>query len=243
MRNGVAQASAGAAGNADLEKSLRVANLTASSALFAGFGIRSGGGSLAVTVLAFLMTGNLDRHFCAGGRLPEGNLHIIAEIRSGFRTGAAAARACAESEKIPEYIAELGENIFRAGKAPASGAEGIGRAVAVIVGPAFRIPQRVVGFRSFLELLLSLGIVRVAIGVILQGKFAIGVLDLLGAGISCHTENFVEIALTHENANLAELVIQNGGAAFFYGSIEPAIFRKNLTCRYFTQGGDDFLVL
>lgn len=78
---------------------------------------------------------------------------------------------------------------------------------------------------------------------VLQGKLAIGVLDLLGAGAARHAEYFIKIALTHGNAAPARLVVQNGGGAFLQRGIETAVFGQNFAGGDFTQGGDDLLVL
>ena len=68
----------------------------------------------------------------------------------------------------------------------------------LVVGRALlAVRQDLVGFLGFLEVLLGLGIVRVAVGVPLHCELAISALDVLFRGVLVHSQHFVVIALCH----------------------------------------------
>lgn len=144
------------------------------------------------------MAGNLDGLFRALGGFAERDGHVVAQIIALLGTGPAGAGTAAEAEQIAEHVAELREDVLGAVERGAAHA-GIGGAEAVIVGAAFGIAQHVVGFRGFLELLFRLGIVRIVVGMILERQFSVGVLYLVVRSISGDAQNFIIIALAHEN--------------------------------------------
>jgi len=71
--------------------------------------------------------------------------------------------------------------------------------VTVLVIPAslVRIAQNFVGFGSFLEFLFSFLVAGVPVRMMLHGKLAIGLLDLILARSSLDAENLVVILLSH----------------------------------------------
>jgi hypothetical protein len=68
-------------------------------------------------------------------------------------------------------------------------------AVLVVGGALLRVGQDLVGFLGFLELLLGLGIVRIAVRMVLHGQLAVGLLDLVVRGVAVDAEDFVVVAL------------------------------------------------
>jgi glucose dehydrogenase len=68
---------------------------------------------------------------------------------------------------------------------------------AVIGLALLAIGQHIVGLGGLLELLVRLGIVRVAVRVILHRDPAIGLLDLLLVSRAFDAENFVVVAFCH----------------------------------------------
>jgi hypothetical protein len=67
-------------------------------------------------------------------------------------------------------------------------------AVPVVQALLLLVGEHLVGLVDLLELLLRLGVARVAVGVILEGHLAIGLLDLLGAGAALDAKDFVVVA-------------------------------------------------
>ena len=64
----------------------------------------------------------------------------------------------------------------------------------VVLGPLLRVGKHFVGLGEFLELVLGTLVTRIFIGMILDGLFAEGLLDLGFRGVSMDTENLVIIA-------------------------------------------------
>ncbi|KAF5055611.1 hypothetical protein DSECCO2_375850 [anaerobic digester metagenome] len=70
-----------------------------------------------------------------------------------------------------------------------------GMAEPVVLGALGCVAQDLVGLGRLLEHVLGLRIVRVAVGVVLQGELAIGALDLISRGTAADAQHFVVIAL------------------------------------------------
>ena len=68
-------------------------------------------------------------------------------------------------------------------------------AEAIVGGALLRIAQDAIGLAGFLEFLFGGGIVRIAIGMIALGEFAVGALDFLIAGFLADTQYFVIVSL------------------------------------------------
>ena len=73
-------------------------------------------------------------------------------------------------------------------------------AEAVVAGTLVVVRQHVVGLSSLLELLLSLLITRILIGVILYRGLTIGLLYGLGIGITLDTQHLIIISLFSHNS-------------------------------------------
>ena len=76
-----------------------------------------------------------------------------------------------------------------------AGALHAGMAEAVVGGALLRIAQDAISLAGLLEFLFGRGIVRIAIGMIALGKFAVRAFDLLIAGSLADTEYFVIVSL------------------------------------------------
>src|SRR5690606_10371200 len=105
---------------------------------------------------------------------------------------AAAARA---AEDISEHIAE---NVAESVGSAAAAARGEAlMAILIIDCPLLRIREDFVGFLGLLEFILSLVVVRVAVGMALHRQTAIGLLDLGFTGRASQFEHLVIVALGH----------------------------------------------
>ena len=196
LGNGESASVAGGAGLHELHEALTDGHLTGAAALLAGFAGRALGRAGAVAFGAGDVTGQLDVLFRTLGGLAEGDGHVVAQIIALLGTGAAGTGA-AEAEQITEHVAELCEDVFGTVEGGAAHTR-IGGTEPVVVGAPFRIAENVVGFRSFLELLFGLGIVRIVIGMILERQLSVGALDLVLGSVSGDAKNFVIVARAHE---------------------------------------------
>ena len=134
--------------------------------------------------------GHIDGFLQAAIGLFQGDAQVIAQVRSARRalTRTAATTAAHEiAEEIVEHVREGRSKIAltaakaAAGPRPATGAAlECGMAEAVISGLLVGIFQDIIGLARFLELLLGVGVVLVAVGVKFLGLLAIGLLDLVG---------------------------------------------------------------
>src|SRR5690606_33140059 len=95
-------------------------------------------------------------------------------------------------EDVGHRRAELGPEAVRP-TAAAAVLEG-GVAEAVVGGALLRILEAVIGLRDFLELVLGVGVTRVAVRVELHGKLAVGTLERRLVGALRHAEHFIKIA-------------------------------------------------
>jgi hypothetical protein len=68
-------------------------------------------------------------------------------------------------------------------------------AVLVVGGALLRVGEDLVGFLGLLELLLRLGVVRIAVRMVLHGQLAVGLLDLVVRSVAVDAEDFVVVAL------------------------------------------------
>ena len=133
----------------------------------------------------------------ADSGLPERDGQIITEIGSLARPVASAARgaAHAEPEKIPEYVAEVGEDVFIGLEAAL--AVQAGMAEAIITRALVGVAQNVIRLGSLLELGFRFLIARVSVRVILHGEFPVGLFNLFSRGCTLNAQNFVLVAPDH----------------------------------------------
>ena len=190
---------AGGAGHGDLEEALGMAHLAGAVALGAGLGLAARGGAAAGAVGAGHVLGQGQGYLVACGGLLERDFQVVAQVGALHGAGTACAAGGSKAEKVAEDIAEVGEDIFVAGKArTAHAALHAGMTEAVIAGALFGVAQHVIGLGGFLELLFGFGITGVVVGMVAHGQLAVGFFDLLFAGVAFHPQNFVIVSLYHD---------------------------------------------
>ena len=162
-------------------------------------------GSRAATGLAGHIFGHFYLLFAAFVNLLECELHLDAQIASthGGATmpllptaKTSESRETATAEEIAEQVAEMREYVVHIHVAGATSLEG-SVAELVVFCLFVRVAQHIVGLSSLLELLLSLFVAGIAVGMVLQGQFAVGFLQLIGSGVLAHSKHFVVISLCH----------------------------------------------
>ncbi len=116
-----------------------------------------------------------------------------------------------------EDVAELREDVFhRESAEPAAESSGAARRAAharmaelVVAGALVGVRQHVVGFGRFLELLLGLFVARVLVGMVLDGRLAVGFLYLVGVGVLRDAKYFVVVSFFCHGAILLQPPLQN----------------------------------
>ena len=150
------------------------------------------------TGIAGRQAGNANLYRGAFNGIFQGDIQCVAQIGAALGAGMAATTATATATKnVAKYIAEnIAEVTATAAEAATTAHAGIhtGVTVAVIGATLFVVHQDVVGFGGFLEFLISPGIIRVAIRVVLHRHPTVSLLDLLGVGTLVDTKHFVIIA-------------------------------------------------
>ena len=87
-------------------------------------------------------------------------------------------------------------------KEPSSGrARNTGMPVRIVSRALLRIGENAIGFSRFLEFLFGFGVARIAIGMKLQSKLAIGALEFLLAHAAADGQNFVIVAFNGRHRN------------------------------------------
>ena len=185
---------AGGAGTSHAEESLLVANLAASTAGAAGSRTFTGSGAVAPAIFADLVAAHRDLSFSAKNRLFEFQRNVFAQIGATLRPAAAASASTEKISKAQEVTEDFAEVLDYVGVKTAGAAVYTGVTESVVGGAFVGIGQDTVGLAALFELLLRVGIVRVAIGMELQRQFAVGTLDLLVAGFAGNPEHFVVVA-------------------------------------------------
>ena len=198
----LAGAVAGAAGAADGEEALLVEDFAAAVAGGAGAGSAAGFAAGTLAAFAAFHARHLDFGAHAEHGVLEADFEIVADVFAALRAGALAAAApaaseqVAEAEEIAEDVAEIGEGFgIEAAGPPAPCTPGM--AEAIVGGALLRIAQDAIGLARLLEFLFGRGIVRIAIGMVALGEFAVSAFNLLIAGSLADTQNFVIISLRH----------------------------------------------
>ncbi len=181
------------------EETLLHAHLAVTGAGLAGGGRSAGLGTGAVTSSALIHDRDADLFFRAARRFFQRDLHVVAQVCAAMCLAAPAASA---AEDVAEDVAEIEALRTRAARteriaaAHAARFEG-GVAILVVSRALLPVGQSLVSFLRFLELLLRLRIVRIAVGVVLHRQFAISLLDLFLGGVAVDAEDFVIVALAH----------------------------------------------
>ena len=130
------------------------------------------------------------------GGVFEINLEFILQIRATTRTAPSSpSEQVSEAEKVAENIRKIAE-IGRVEAARARTGKPL-VPVAIIAASLVRVAENAVGLRRPLELVLGLGIPRIAVGVMLHRQLAVGVLNLLIPRVAWDAELFVVVLLFH----------------------------------------------
>ncbi len=163
--------------------------------------------ALAMAFGALLRAGIGDLHLLAEGRLLEGKLQLVAEIRAPLRPNAARAAAAATAEEHVENIVEAAASA-EASKATAKAPEAAtassvathavfkGSVAELVIGLLLlRILQDLVGLIDLLELLLGcLRVIAIEVRMILAGHFLVGLFYLRLARALLDAKDFIVIA-------------------------------------------------
>src|SRR5262249_1171043 len=122
-----------------------------------------------------------------------------AEILDFCRLTAHAAHGAKLAEQVIQvdpFGAEVDVRSARPGASAAEPTEAAGRleAEAIVLLAFFLVAEQVIGVLNFLELGFGLFVTGIAVRMMLSRQFAVGALDLVGAGVARHSEHFVWIA-------------------------------------------------
>src|ERR1041385_3828045 len=197
IRDHPAQTLAGGTGAGNTEHGLLIAYLAAPGAGLARSRPFTGGCSAPMTLLADLITADLDFSLLAEGGFFKGQGDIGAGIAASL---GASAPSPADVDVHTEEVAEdVAENIAEVGKVrrvealEASAAVHTGVAELVIARALFSVHKDAIRLSALLELLFRLGIAGIAVRMVLHGQLAIGALDLLLGGRAGYAQDFVVI--------------------------------------------------
>src|SRR5260370_28451573 len=189
------------AGSRDGEESLLVGELTAAGASLASATARALIRAGAVAGLADFLPRQLDLGGHARVGFFEPERHVVAQIGAALRAAAstppaASSKQVLEAKEISENIMEILED----GVVKSLAGAGAGKArmtVGVVNLALLRVAQHAVGFGTFAEPYLRLGLVfRIAIRVPFQRRFAVRGLDFVDGCRSRHAQNFVVVPLS-----------------------------------------------
>jgi hypothetical protein len=125
-------------------------------------------------------------------RLLQRELQVVAQVCAAEHGRAVAAPA---TENLAEDVAEdVAETAHAAGGAGGMRVDA-GMAELVVGGALLPVGQHLVGFLRLLEVLLGLGVVRIAIRMPLHGELAIRALEIGVARVAIDAKNLVVVAL------------------------------------------------
>jgi hypothetical protein len=180
------------------KETLLIPYLPAPGAGGAGDGRLAGSGAAAFALLTLFQS----PHLYLLGNAKDSFLELESEIFT--KVGAAlcartpspalAAEHVAKAEQVAEDVVEIVEH---GGVESAVAARTAGNArvtEAVVARALLAVGKNRIRFAAFLEALLGLRIVGIAIGMVLQRQLAIGALDFLVVGRAADAQNFVVIA-------------------------------------------------
>src|SRR5688572_26990752 len=193
----LAAAVAGGAGLLDGEEALRQAHRARAVAGLALLGLGARLGARAVAGLAGLHGRDADLGLGAARGLLERDLEVVAQVRAAEDGGAPARARAAEdvAEDVAEGLREPAEALLPRAAAHAHLRIHPGMPVGVVRAALLGLREHLVGLLRFLELLLGVLAVRIAVRVEFHRELAIGLLDVLVGGIPVHAEHFVVVAL------------------------------------------------
>jgi len=175
------------------EEALLQPDLTAAGAGRAGLGRGAGLGTGALAGLAGFHGRDANLGFGAERCLLKRNFEVVAQVGAAIDAGASAATATAAAEDLVEDAAEGVAKTAATATAHASLGINPGVAVLIVGGALVAIGEDLVGLFGFLEVLFRFGIVRIAVRVVFHGQLAVGLLDLVVAGVTIDAEDFVKV--------------------------------------------------
>src|SRR5215472_275763 len=188
---------AGRAGSFQGKEALGMASLAVAAAGWAGLGLGASFGAGSRAGLAGDRGWNADLGGLAPERLFERDLHVVAQIGAALAPGAAAA-APGHAEQVVENISEcrgkIGPEPGTAGPRPLL--EG-GVSIAVVGAALVGVLENVIGLVDFLEMLLTVLIAGIAIGMELHGELTERGFDLRVARAARYAQHIVIVALRH----------------------------------------------
>ena len=130
-------------------------------------------------------------------RLFQRDFQVVAEVGTTIDIGATAPTTTAAPTEY--FIEDATEGIPEAATTSSAKTAGLlvdtRMAVLIIGGTFLAIRKNLVSLLAFLEFFLRPRIVRIAVGVVLHGQLAVGLLDLVFTGVAVDAENFINIAL------------------------------------------------
>jgi hypothetical protein len=117
-------------------------------------------------------------------------------------TSSASSEHVAEAEELAEDVAEVLEDTGIE-TTTLSGPPAQSRvAVAIVGGALFRVGEHSVSFAYFFEFFFGIRIIRIAVGMILERKFAVGALEFYFRNRAGHAQYFVVIAFCVGGQNM-----------------------------------------
>src|SRR5690606_18543810 len=137
---------------------------------------------------------NLDPLLDASHGLFQVQLHHIADVRAAPRAATTTAGATEDGAE------DVAEDVPHVRGRPAAATHAVlerGVAVGVVRAALAGVGQDLVGLLAFLERGLGCRIAGVAVRVVLHRAAAIGLLQLIVAGVAGHAQDFVIVALAH----------------------------------------------
>ena len=188
----------------DAEESLLIAHLSSPVAGAAGGWAFARGRPGAAAILAGFVAANSDLSLGTEECFFKLERQILAQVRATLHAAAppatTPAKQVAKSKELPEDVVEILED---AGikTHPLPGAAEAGMPVAIVNGALFRVGKNRVSLTDFLEFLFGVGVVRVPVGMELQGKLAVGALQLHLGGRAAHAQHVVIIAFRVRRQN------------------------------------------
>jgi hypothetical protein len=160
------------------EKSLLVANLAASVTGAAARGTLTGSRTGTVALFAGFVTAHRHFRFRAKKSLFELESQVFAKIGATLRAAATASSAAtaedvAKTEKLAEYVAEVLEDRGVDASTLRATTAQPGVPIAVVDRSLFGVREDGVGFAYFFKFVFGIGVIRIAVGMVLQRQLAV----------------------------------------------------------------------
>src|SRR5260370_1449603 len=169
------------AGTANLQKTLLINHLATPVTHGAAHQAVVLFGPRALATRTYVQAGNLDLDTHSSNGILQGNFQVVAQIFATLRARASpapprASKQIAQSEKIAQDIAEVGEGRGIEAWRTAEALQTL-MPIAVVSGTLLRVAEHAIGFGGFLELFLRFLIVGVPVGMEFERQFSIGALQ------------------------------------------------------------------